>query len=255
MRYLLPVSVVLSILFALPVSAAVGPATTFDGNSMNLINSQLKGGAIELTSSGNQHSAAWLTSGLSTKNSFSSTFNFSLAQNGSNPMADGITFALQNVGNSALGSTNGGNTLAYNGLNGVGSIIQTYTNNRLGLDTTGNASGAASSKFNLGSANLITGNETINYNAITHVLDMSGTFNVDGKNYAVSDTKTINLFTKFGSTMYAGFTGATGGATAEQKITSFTMSSVSAVPEPETYAMLLGGLALISFMVLRRKSS
>jgi hypothetical protein len=37
--------------------------------------------------------------------------------------------------------------------------------------------------------------------------------------------------------------------------TSLTVSTVSAVPEPETYAMLLSGLGLIGFMAYRRKGS
>jgi hypothetical protein len=34
---------------------------------------------------------------------------------------------------------------------------------------------------------------------------------------------------------------------------AFTLSSVSAVPEPETYTMLLAGLGLIGATVKRRK--
>jgi len=34
----------------------------------------------------------------------------------------------------------------------------------------------------------------------------------------------------------------------------FTSSSVTAVPEPETYAMLLAGLGLVGFMARRRKA-
>lgn len=261
MRYLLLSGAVLSSMLSLPAIAAVN---TFNGNQINLVGTAtlLNNSALELTQSGNeQYGAAWLTSGLSTSDSFNAYFSFSIATNGSDLMADGITFTLQNTGTNAMGNTDGGFSLGYDGLNkgsntAVGSIIKTHINNRVGLDTTDYSNNAkhAPNGANLGTAKLVTGNETITYNATTNVLNMTGTLIVDGTSYAVDDTKTINLAAKFSNsnTMYAGFTGATGAASSEQKITSF---SISAVPEPESYAMLLLGLGLMGFTSRRLKTS
>jgi len=56
--------------------------------------------------------------------------------------------------------------------------------------------------------------------------------------------------------MYLGFTGATGGTDADQRITSFAVSTVTtAVPEAETYAMMLAGLGMVGFIARRRKQA
>jgi MYXO-CTERM domain-containing protein len=62
----------------------------------------------------------------------------------------------------------------------------------------------------------------------------------------------VDLSTKFGGTMYVGFTGGTAGTDADQRITSFSVTS--AVPEADTYAMLLAGLGLVGLIGRRRKS-
>jgi hypothetical protein len=166
-------------------------------------------------------------------------------------MADGISLAFQNSGTSAIGA--GGGDLGYTGLNGVGSIIQTWGNNTVGLNTNGNAYSTKATPLHLGDAKLVTGNETVNYNAATHLLSMTGSLNVAGTSYAVSDTATVNLSEKFGATMYAGFTGATGGSYADQRITSFNV--ISAVPEPQSYALMLAGLGLMATIAHRRKKT
>lgn len=242
-----------------PAFSATASVVTFNGNQMNLVGSAnlLNNGNLEFTNNKStyQTSAAWLTLGVSTSHSFNFNFAFSLANKGSGYMADGITFALQNMGTQALG--NQGGSLGYNGLNGVGSIIQTYSNNHVGLNTNGNAYSPAAAPTNLGLAKLVTGSETVKYNAITNVLSMIGELYVDNIKYSINDTVGINLATKFGPTMYVGLTGATGASTAEQQITSFGMSSVSStsttVPEPGTYATLLAGLGLMGF-IRRRKT-
>lgn len=51
---------------------------------------------------------------------------------------------------------------------------------------------------------------------------------------------------------YAG--GAQGLADEGWGLNNITVEGVSAVPEPETYAMLLAGLGMIGFMARRRKN-
>ena len=47
---------------------------------------------------------------------------------------------------------------------------------------------------------------------------------------------------------------ASGNLTASFDGTTLTVGSVVAVPEPETYALMLGGLAAVGFVARRRRS-
>jgi hypothetical protein len=252
MRHLLaPVAAAIAVMSALPASAS-----TIDLSSLDLNGSAtMVGGSLQLTSTTSQAGSAWVNDAISTTTSFSSTFDFSLKGYTSGSMADGIGLVFQNVGTTATG--NGGGDIGYwnlggKGAVGTGSLIQSWTNNTAGLSTNGVVQGLKAAPFNLGAANDVTGTETVSYNAATHELTMTGTFLdvATGVSYAVSDAAAVNLDAKYGSTMYIGFVGGTGGAGADQRITSF---SVSAVPEPESYAMLLAGLGLIGFIARRRK--
>ena len=233
--------------------AASANVVTFDGNQMNLVGaSSTVGTSIQLVSKGANAGAAWLTTPVSTVESFDVNFAFSLRSEGGGLMADGISFALQDKGTNVLGYA-GGN-VGYTHLNAVGSIIQTYYNNTAGLNIDGNAYNTKSANLNLGGASLVTGTEVVTYDAMTHMLHMTGTLNVDGSLHNISDSKVINLEAKFGDTVFMGFTGATGDNYADERITSFSVQSTPAVPEPETYAMLLTGLASMGFVARRRKS-
>jgi len=234
---------------ALALTSVAASAAT----SMNLVGSAtMIGSDIQLVSAGSNAGAAWFVAPVLTTDSFNIDFAFSLQNNGSWPMADGITFALHNQGSDALGW--GGGDLGYSGLNAVGSVIQTWYNNTAGLNIDGNSYNTQAAPANLGIGNLVTGTENVQYDASTNVLSMTGTLNVDGSIYNISDSKSIDLSAAFGSTMTMGFTGATGGSYADQRITSFSVNSVPAVPEPETYAMLLAGLGALGFVARRRKA-
>ena len=130
---------------------------------------------------------AWLTSALSSTNSFSATFGFSLRKLDINPMADGITFALQKGGTNVIGKTGG--DIGYGRLNAVGSVVQTWSNNRAGLNTDGDPYNTQSAPTNLGLANVVLGSETVSYDASTHMLTMTGALDVDGTVYLVGRTR------------------------------------------------------------------
>jgi hypothetical protein len=265
MRSMLALSAVVAAAFAVPASAAV-----IDLGSLNVAGSaKIVDGALQLTQNTNVSvptgvaGAGWLKQGISTTQSFSTTFSFSLVGDTATPghsvgkMADGITLAFQNIGNNITGV--GGGDVGYWNLGGkgasaVGSVILSWDRNDYGLSTNGVVQGLKDAPFNLGASNNVSGTQTVSYNAVTHELTMSGTFtdNSTGLSYAVSDAKSVDLFGKFGSTMYVGFTGGTGGTDADQRITAFSLTS--AVPEPETYAMLLAGLGLVGFASRRRKA-
>lgn len=240
-----------NIFFAVALAATSMAASAAD--SMNLVGSAtMIGSDIQLVSQGGSAGAAWFVTPMSTTDSFSLYFSFSLQNNGYSPMADGITFALQNQGINALGSWGG--DLGYTDLNAVGSVIQTWFNNTAGLNIDGNAYNTQSAPADLGAADLVTGTQNIQYDASTNMLSMTGTLNVDGSIYSIYDAQSIDLSAKFGDTMIMGFTGATGGSYADERVTSFSLNPVAAVPEPETYAMLLAGLGALGFMARRRKS-
>jgi hypothetical protein len=253
MRSMLAISAVVAAAFAVPASAAV-----IDLSTLNLAGSaKIVGNSLQLTNTNGVSGAGWLTQGVSTATSFSTSFAFSLQGNDSGKMADGIALAFQNVGTNVTGV--GGGDVGYwniggSGSSAVGSIIRSWTHNEYGLSTNGTVQADLTpAAFNLGASNNVTGTQTVSYNATTHELTMTGTL-TDGKTgltYNISDAAIVDLSQKFGSTMYVGFTGGVAGTDADQRITSFSL--ISAVPEPETYAMMLAGLGLVGFAARRKK--
>ena len=243
--FLLAVATVLVMSFSLPVAAA-----SFAGQNLDLAGSAtvLANGDLQLTNDYWQKGAAWLPSSLSTANSFSFTFSFSLQSLQASPMADGVALVLQNQGTGwdAVGKV-GGN-IGYTGLNAVGSVVQTWINNTAGVNTDGNAYDTKPAPVNLGLAGLVLGVETVSYNAQSHSLAMNGVLTVDGTSYQVNDSATVNLANQFGPNMYLGFTGGTGGSLADQRITSFGVTST-----PIPAAVWFVSPVLVGLFGLRRR--
>lgn len=254
-RFLLSIGVASWAAIAAPAAAAPIDLSTLQRNgSAAMVGSDLRLTPGESDKAG----SAWATTPWDVTTSFSTTYSFSLAEAGSlvewGAMADGFAFVLHNApaGGSALGG--GGGDIGYAGIsNSVASIVQTFDNNQVGFATSsGWPFGAPSAPADLGAASLVTGTQTISYDATSHVLAMSGTLYLNGdliNGYGVSDSTSIDLATTFGNTLYAGFTGATGGSWADQRITSWT---VTPVPEPHAIVLALAGLGMIGAMARRR---
>jgi len=192
-------------------------------------NAAITGTALSLTtiSPTFQASSAWFPTAVNIQN-FITDFSFqSTAGTGT---ADGLTFTLQNDSTAALGGPGGNLGYGLTTTNSIAVKFDLYSNNGEGPDSTGiYLNGAAPT---------------------TPAVDMTGSgvdlhsgdiFHVhmtyDGTNLAmtITDTATaasfsiswpVNIPSTVGAnTAFAGFTGATGGFTADQNILSWTLSS------------------------------
>jgi Legume lectin domain len=202
------------------------PDGFLDGSQLNLNGvTGLSGSALELTNGGKQEAgSAFFTTPVNIQ-SFTADFTFRL----SNPSADGMTFTIENVGPTALGSPGGG--LGYAGIGkSVAVKFDLYNNAGEGADSTGiYVDGAAPSlpSVNLSSTgiNLHSGDSMR-----VHLI-------YDGTYLTVTLTDQVTLATwSFdtainipsivdGTTAYVGFTGGTGGLTANQNILSWVFAN------------------------------
>jgi len=160
-----------------------------------------------------------------------------------NPNADGMTFAIQNAGTTAIGPSGGG--LGYGaGLPGGTPGIPTSVavkfdlfqnshegNNSIGLYTNG-ASPTSPAITLGGGVNLHSGDifqVHITYNGTTLTMTITDTVT----NATFTSSWTIDIpGTVGGNTGFVGFTGGTGGQTATQQIVSWTYSSNGSTQPP-----------------------
>lgn len=228
--------------FAFSVTTFSAPAlatlVAFDGNLMSLQGSaKMVGTDLQMNWGTSEVSSAWLLKPVSTAKSFTAEFTFSLQShdNGFNPQGDGFAFALQSWDSAALGR--GGGEIGYGGIFGraVGSVVQTWDNCRIGLDTTGNPFNAPTSPVRRGACALLDGGtQTLRYDAVTHLLSLVGVFSVfDNPGFVLTQSVEIDLAARFGPLMYAGFTGGTGIAQSDQRIHSFRFAVDSPIPDPD----------------------
>lgn len=195
---------------------------------------------------------------------FSANFTY---QNVTGGGADGITFTVQNApaGVNALGGD--GYNLGYGGDPGTANDtpitssvaygIELWPNTAnstggFGQDGAIDANGSTAPAFT--STSPVTANSTtdpidfaISYNGTTLSVNMSDS--VTGSSYSTSET--VDIPTIVGSNLaYVGFTGGTGGASANQQISNF--SYTTAVPEPATLGLFgIGGV--IGILTLKKR--
>jgi hypothetical protein len=246
---------------------AFAELVVFDHNLMSLQGSaKMVGSDLQLNWGTGEVSSAWLLMPISTANSFSAQFSFSMRghDNGFAPKGDGFAFALQGWDSAALGR--GGGDVGYGGLFGgaVGSVIQTWDNCRIGLDTTGNPYNAPKSPVKGDACVLLySGSQNLHYDAMTHMLSLTGLFHFfEDDDVSLTQSVYIDLAARFGHYFYAGFTGGTGIVQADQRIHSFRFTveptpepkpEPTPVSEPSLLALLAMGLGLLGLVSHRRK--
>ena len=210
---------------------------TFNGKT------QLDDTRLQLTDGlSNEAGTAWFKTPVNIQK-FSSNFLFQL----SNPLADGITFTIQNAGLTALGPAGGGLGYGPDDLGGTGGIAKSvaikfdlYSNNGESADSTGLYTNGASpttpaidmtsSGLDLHSGNAISASLVYDGTKLTLTL----TDGVANKTFTTSWTVNIPQIVG-GNTAFVGFTGGTGGLAASQKILTWSFTSTSGT-QPQTAA-------------------
>jgi hypothetical protein len=218
---------------------------------------------LQLTDgSGGDATSVFTTSTVQINSSWQTSFDFEIT----NPGADGMTFTIQSVGNTALGG--GGGSLGYAGgsfattasaLNSIAFAFNQYngvTQTAVGANgvlapyvdmsaTLGNAfhstpSNSTTDTFQVNLAyNAITGNfyETVRdertgqafSQTITPTIVAGYLSQLSGTTVTPAQaTASVNAL--FASPVYVGFTGATGGVTSTQKVNDWTFNTDAAAP-------------------------
>jgi Legume lectin domain/Chitobiase/beta-hexosaminidase C-terminal domain len=216
------------------VIQAAGSSINFGGGFSSTTGLTLNGSTLatndtrlQLTNGQKDESGSMFWSQPTGIQQFTTDFEFqlSLAQ------GDGFTFAIQNVGPTALGGAYGG--LAYAGIGkSVAIKFDFYNNAGEGNDSTGVFTDGAlptvpavdltPSGIELNSGDSIQAHITYDGTTLTmNLLDL-----VNNKTFTL--TKVINIPQIVGgNTAYVGFTGSTGGLTSSQKILSWTFTSTA----------------------------
>ena len=228
----------------------------------------IAGGDLELTSnSANEDSSAWYNTQQNIADSWTASFTYQMSYTTAFP-SQGFMFVLQNAGKNALGS-GGSGQLGYTNLSpsqvsggAYAGLVNVNPSWGLGFELFGHG---ASSFLQLGqngafgpgidnpnSSTLVMSrdtnpiNFTISYYQPDGVVNISATdptaatslnYNVQLPGpYNMVPTPSTTLAASLGqNTAYVGFTGATGGDTAEQDFTNFSFTSGTPTSPPSGY--------------------
>ena len=217
----------------------VGLGAGFTAGTMALNGSAaLNGTRLRLTDGGGMEaSAAWYNSSVNIQQ-FTTSFSFQLSP-GSNPTADGFTFAIQGNNTAALGAYGGGLGYAGGALSqkSVAIKFDLYDNAGEGVNSTGLFTNGASpttpsvdlsgSGIDLHSGDVM--NVQINYDGT----NLSMTITDPTANATFTHAWPVNISSLVGAnTAFAGFTAGTGGLTAIQDIINWTFTPGASVPVP-----------------------
>lgn len=220
---------------------------------------------LRLTNGLSQSASAFSTSAvaLDSDASFSTAFSFRIPNpmgifDGDGQGADGLTFTLQTVSNTAGGSGGG---IGYNGLsNSVAVEFDTWNNggwddndgNHVGIDLNGDIDSVAQAAVGTRMNNGQPWYAWIDYNGLADLLEvrLAETSARPGSSFL---SYTVDLPTTLGSTLaYVGFTSGTGAAGGNHEILDWQFESKYApiggpapVPVPAPLLLMAGGLLLL----------
>ncbi len=223
--------------FSFPEGFAASRNVMFFNGSTTLDDSRL-----QLTDGGSdEESTAWYMTPVNIQ-SFTTDFTFQL----SNPAADGMTFAIQNLGPTALGIYGPG--LGYQYITkSVAVKFDLFNNSGEGTDSTGIYTNGAiptlpaidlsSTGINLHSGDTMAVHLVYNGTVLTMTITDTVTLAVYTTSFTVNIPAQVG-----GNTAYVGFTGGTGGATSSQKVLtwSYTPGAVTPTVATPTFSVAPG---------------
>jgi Legume lectin domain/Chitobiase/beta-hexosaminidase C-terminal domain len=199
----------------------------------------INGSRLQLTDGGaGEASSAWFSTPVNVQ-AFTTDFQLQLI----NPNADGMTFAIQNAGTAALGSSGGGLGYASSVCGSTTGIptslavkFDLFQNCQEGNNSTGLYTNGASPT---GPATTLGGGVSLHSGDILQVhmtydgTTLTMTITDTATNATFTTSWTINIpATVGGNTAFVGFTGGTGGQTATQQVISWTYSSNGSTQQP-----------------------
>ena len=201
-------------------------STGWQLNNNGAVTPSITSGVLTLTTNvGNQAASAFYNTKVRVDGDFVVKFTYtpSNTTGAMSTAADGMAFILQNNAVTALGATGG--AMGYTGItNSVGLSFNIYTGHTIGMNigTNGTINYAATSPVNVASGNAINATVTYTYATKTMVVNLTETSTAN----TFSTTYTlVDLPTTLGSVLgWIGFSGATGGQVATQKISNFSFA-------------------------------
>ena len=217
------------------------------GGDAYINESHVRNGVVLTENKTRENGNAFTTLSYDNINKFSATFDMKL---GGGRDGSGLTFAWVTDPNA---STSGGSGLGFSGMTGYAVEFDTYDSGSWDHSSNHIAVIQNSTENNLLQSE-ITGFDLSDsrYRHVEVEFD-SGILSVD-----IDGTNYINDFSIDGYTAFDGhfgFTAATGSSASDwHKVRDFELT-VTPVPEPSTYALMLGGLGMVGFMAYRRRKT
>lgn len=207
----------------------------FSSSRLSLVlGSAVTGGLLQLTNGQtNEGTAAWYATPVPIT-SFTSDFTFEQL----NATADGMTFAIQNAGQSAVGQSGGG--LGYQGIaTSLAVKFDLFSNAGEGTDSTGIYTGGAAPTvpaIDLTPTGIVLRSGDVMHAHMTYDgTNLTMTLTDTVTNATATEVFPVNIPSLVGGNLaYVGFTGGTGGSTSTQNVLSWTYEDspgpVAAIP-------------------------
>lgn len=251
MQHLKKSILTLSLIAAIPMSAQANPIDFVTdmtlGGDAYINPSHVSNGVILTSPDLLQNGSAFTNLSFDNIGTFTAEFDMKL---GSGTGASGLTFAWVT---DPSAYTSAGSNLGFTGMTGYAIEFDTYNSGSWDSGSDNHVAVIQDSTTNV----LI--QEEVNFNlnnAAYHHVEIEFdhgiiSVDIDGQNYI--DNFEIQGSSGFDG--YFGFTAATGPNYADwHKVKNFELA-VTPVPEPSTYALMLGGLGMVGFMAYRRRKT